>query len=332
VRLLARLVAATALAVAATPALAVVGGPAVMPSASAAACEGAGGVTVVVDGTRLPEGGGVLQECVGSGGTADTLFRSAGVAQFDNPSSPGFVCYVNDRPARKQCGADTQANSYWSLWWSDGESGTWQYSGLGYRSLDVPDGGYVAWAWQNRGSRTPPQVSAAPRASADPGSGAGGGSGAGSGGNGSGSGGSGGAGSGSGSGGSGSGGSGNGSGNGGGSSGGNAPSPSTPGSPGASAVPSPGATSTATPPPSTPPTTAPTDPAATTSSAAPGEVATTPVDPDAAEPSATDEADPAETSGGLPWWVALVALLGLGGAGAAVVLVRRRSTGPGPLL
>ncbi|HEY1135192.1 MAG TPA: hypothetical protein VGE77_11520, partial [Nocardioides sp.] len=162
----ARLVAATTLAVAATPVLGVV----TASPAAADACTGSGGVTVVVDGGPL--GGGVDETCVGSGGRADALFASAGHRLEYQPGDPGYVCYVDSRPGA-DCGRDKAALNYWSLWWSDGESGSWVYSGLGVRSLTVPDGGYVAWVWQNDGTRTVPATSAAPRTSA-PGSGSGG--------------------------------------------------------------------------------------------------------------------------------------------------------------
>ncbi|MDT9591805.1 hypothetical protein RDV89_01905 [Nocardioides zeae] len=338
--LLRSVVAATALAVAATAAL--VGLP--VPAAVAADCAG---VTVVVDASRLS--GGIDQKCQGSsGGTARGLFAAAGHTQEDDPRQPGFVCYVDSQPSQRQCARDSAAGSYWSLWVSDGRSGTWSYSSLGVDGLSVPAGGYVAWVWQS-GGRSAPGVAATPRSSGSSGSGdSGGGSSSGGSGGGSSSGGSGSSGSGS----SGSGSSGSGSsgsrGSGSGSSGtpGARGSADAPGSaaPGASGNPSdPGASGD------------PSDPADPSAGASAGADAT--ADPSAAptdgasteggEPSASgdataydveteagrvDDAAGTEPGGTLPWWVVVPVLVALAGGGGAAVVWRRKQAPQGPLL
>lgn len=182
VRRLPRLVAAAALAAAAGVVL-----PAT-PS-SAATCSGDTGVSVVVDFSLI--GGGVVTGCVADGGgdAAASLFEVdhdlTRVQQF-----PGAVCKVDNTPADAACQNMPPTDAYWGLFWSDG-SGGWVYSSEGVDSLDVPDGGSVAFAWQDGGDRDYPGV-AAPQTADEPSpspspSPTGGGSGGGSGGSGGGS-------------------------------------------------------------------------------------------------------------------------------------------------
>ena len=122
--------------------------------ATAAACPSASGVTVVVDHGSL--GGGVEQVCNQSGGgnAAASNFTGAGFSLTYVQQQPGFVCRINGQPASDPCVRTPPSNAYWGLWWSDGRSGSWTYSSLGAGSLTVPDGGYVAFAWQS-GSQNP---------------------------------------------------------------------------------------------------------------------------------------------------------------------------------
>ena len=157
--------------------------------ADAAACSGASGVTVVVDHGAL--GGGVDQVCNPSGGgnAASSNFTGAGFALTYVQSQPGFVCRINGQPASAACVNTPPTNAYWGLFWSDGKSGSWSYASMGAGSLTIPDGGYVAFAWQT-GSQNPPNVTPTPHASTptpaptptpSPTSGGGGGSGGGNG-------------------------------------------------------------------------------------------------------------------------------------------------------
>lgn len=134
-------------------------------AATAAACGGASGITVVVDPNQL--GGGISAGCDGDGGgVAAENFRDAGYTiEYSQAAGMGggFVCKVSGRPADGDC---TQANAYWSLWWSDGKSGRWIYASRGATSLKVPTGGYVAFAWhQGGGNAAPPGVAPTPRVS-----------------------------------------------------------------------------------------------------------------------------------------------------------------------
>lgn len=155
--------------------------------ASAASCAAGSGVSVVVDYNSL--GGGVVTSCVADGGgdTASALFAAAGHTITYAQRQPGFVCRVDDVPADDPCVNASPADRFWSLWWSDGDSGSWTYSSQGVTSLKVPEGGSVAFSFDDvegeaRPSATPPKGSA-PSASPTPdggGSGSSGGSGSGS--------------------------------------------------------------------------------------------------------------------------------------------------------
>lgn len=151
--LLPRIVAATtaSLVVAATCVLA-------QSPAAAAVCSSDAGVSVVVDPGAL--GGGIGTVCdPGSGEVASTRFEQSGFALTYAQRQPGFVCRVNGAPASDPCVNTSPADAYWGLFWTDGTSGTWTYSSLGATSLDVPDGGAVALAWQ-QGTRRSPGVAA----------------------------------------------------------------------------------------------------------------------------------------------------------------------------
>ncbi|GAA3551718.1 hypothetical protein [Nocardioides daeguensis] len=130
-------------------------------TATAAACSGSAGITVVVDSNQL--GTGISAGCDPDGGTAANNFADAGYAiEYSQAAGmSGFVCKVNGRPADGDC---TETDAYWSLWWSDGKDGTWTYASRGVGSLRVPDGGYVAFAWhQGSGRAVPPDVVPTPR-------------------------------------------------------------------------------------------------------------------------------------------------------------------------
>jgi hypothetical protein len=157
-------VAATVL-VAATGALAAPAQVAdALPAQAAGACPTSSGVTAIVDFAQL--GGGVTAGCDSNGGdeSASQVFRDAGyVLEYSQqPGMNGFVCKIQSKPTDGDC-AGTDA--FWSLWWSDGRSGRWVFSNQGVASTEVPDGGYVAFAWhQGDGQAQPPAVSPTPHA------------------------------------------------------------------------------------------------------------------------------------------------------------------------
>ncbi len=132
--------------------------------AVAAGCTGSTGVTVVVDHHQL--GGGVQQACDADGGgkAASTVFPDSGFPLTYVQRQPGFVCRVAGAPSSDPCVNTPPASAYWSLWWSDGKSGTWTYASTGVGSLTVPDGGYVAFSWQGQDGKAAPGVTPTPRA------------------------------------------------------------------------------------------------------------------------------------------------------------------------
>jgi hypothetical protein len=150
---------AVRLAVAAFLAAAGLGVPA---AAHAATCSTSHGVTVVVDFHQL--GGGVQAACdpEGAGRTGAQQMSDVGHHLTYVQRQPGFVCRVDGSPADDPCVNTPPDNAYWSLWWSDGKSGTWSYAAQGIGALQVPDGGYVALSWQGGDGKAAPRVT--PRA------------------------------------------------------------------------------------------------------------------------------------------------------------------------
>ena len=132
--------------------------------AAAAGCSGSSGVTVVVDYHQL--GGGLQQACDADGGgkVASTVFPDSGFPLTYVQRQPGFVCRVAGAPSSDPCVNTPPASAYWSLWWSDGKSGTWSYASTGVGSLTVPDGGYIAFSWQGQDGKAAPGVAPTPRA------------------------------------------------------------------------------------------------------------------------------------------------------------------------
>ena len=151
----------------AAAALAVAGAGLVAPSlAQASTCGTASGVSVVVDFHQL--GGGVRTSCDagGAGKYADAQFADVGHVLTYVDNEP-FVCQVDGAPDRT-CPRTPPANAYWSLWWSDGKSGEWEYASLGVTSLKVPNGGYVALSWQGQSSQAKPGVPPTAHTSSSP--------------------------------------------------------------------------------------------------------------------------------------------------------------------
>ncbi len=129
---------------------------AVLPAspAQAALCSGSGTNVVVSFGAI---GGGTQTGC-GTGDTASQVSTSAGFPLSYAARQPGFVCRVKGVPTSDPCVNTSPADAYWGLFWSDGKSGSWNYSTLGAGALKVPDGGSVGWAWQDGGARDLPAM------------------------------------------------------------------------------------------------------------------------------------------------------------------------------
>ncbi len=128
------------------------------PGAAAATCSGVGGISVVVDFNGL--GGAESTGCVtGKGGnSAAAVFGAAGVDLTRARNQPGFVCRVEAVPADDPCVNASPTDAYWSLWWSDGSSGSWSYASLGVDQLKIPEGGSVAFAWDDQEGQVRPST------------------------------------------------------------------------------------------------------------------------------------------------------------------------------
>lgn len=140
-----------------------------LPAASAAPCSGDSGVTVVVDFAEL--GGGLTAGCDPDveDERARAMLADAGYSLTMATKSPGFVCRVNGLPADDPCVDAAPPDRYWSVWWADGDGGSWVYSSRGVDSLRVPDGGYLAMAWhQGNGKAEPPATVPAARTATAP--------------------------------------------------------------------------------------------------------------------------------------------------------------------
>ena len=100
--------------------------------------------------------------CVAGGGgdSASSLFPAAGFSLNYASRQPGFVCRVYGVPASDPCVNTAPADAFWGLWWSDGDASSWTYSSLGAGSLNVPDGGMVAFSWDDVDGTAPPSASA----------------------------------------------------------------------------------------------------------------------------------------------------------------------------
>ncbi|HEX3931928.1 MAG TPA: hypothetical protein VHW64_14585 [Nocardioides sp.] len=125
--------------------------------AEAAGCGSGGGVRVVVDFHQLSsKGPSTACDAGGGGDAASAIFAAAGHRLTFVVDEP-FVCEVDGAPSTS-CARTPPSDAYWSLWWSDGTSGTWKYAAVGVASLHVPDGGYVALSWQKGNAQVPPRV------------------------------------------------------------------------------------------------------------------------------------------------------------------------------
>jgi len=143
--------------------IAVPAGPAA--AAGSGVCGTATGISVVVDFHGI---GGTDEFCDTSGATSAKALFEANESVTYSSSYPGsVVCRIAGLPSDASCHGMPPQSAYWALYWSDGKDGAWHYSSQGIASLDVPQGGYVAFSW-SQGGDTPPGVPATAHAAAAP--------------------------------------------------------------------------------------------------------------------------------------------------------------------
>lgn len=119
-------------------------------------CSDDQGVSVVVDPGAL--GGKVQEDCVEDGGgkLATEVFESAGHELTPVGEFPGAACKVDGEPADAACQSMPPADAYWGLYLAQGEK--WDYAPKGANELTLEDGSFVAFAWQDSSTSTPPSV------------------------------------------------------------------------------------------------------------------------------------------------------------------------------
>ena len=123
------------------------------PTATAAACSGSTGVTVVVDFGSL--GGGAQVACVPGDPTSGLrALAGAGYGYTFASRQPGLVCRINGKPAEDPCVNAPPTTAYWSYWHAT-RGGVWVYSTAGAGSRDPAPGTVEGWAF---GAGRPPAV------------------------------------------------------------------------------------------------------------------------------------------------------------------------------
>lgn len=146
-RQLARLVAVTGLVL--TGGLALGGG-----AAHAAACPGSTGVTVVID-----KGSSSTTSCAPDTSSAMAALQAvASVTQVQ--TQPGFICQINAYP-NTSCVRTPPASAYWAFFHAP-RGGSWTYSSSGAGGYDPPTGSVIGFAFGSGGapSTAPPGATA----------------------------------------------------------------------------------------------------------------------------------------------------------------------------
>ena len=120
------------------------------PTASAAACEGTSGVTVVVESPS-----GTTVSCALGDPTSgfDALAR-AGFGVTPVQRFPGALCRINGFPADQGCVVMPPATAYWAYWQASA-GGSWSYSSAGAGSTNPAPGSVEGWRF---GSGQAPSV------------------------------------------------------------------------------------------------------------------------------------------------------------------------------
>lgn len=121
------------------------------PMASAGACSGTSGVTVVVQS----EAGTVVACAPGDPGSGLAALAQAGFGVDQVQRFPGAVCRINGYPASDPCVNMPPATAYWSYWHAK-PGGSWSYSQVGAGSYNPAPGSVEGWRF---GAGTAPSIS-----------------------------------------------------------------------------------------------------------------------------------------------------------------------------
>ncbi len=125
---------------AAVSAVAVAGGVLLAAPASAAACSGTSGVTVIVD-----TGSSISTRCA-SGDPSSGLQALSMVGFSVTPvqTQPGFVCRIDGFPSSEACVRTPPTTAYWAYWHAD-RGGSWTYASSGGGSRNPAPGSVEGW-------------------------------------------------------------------------------------------------------------------------------------------------------------------------------------------
>ena len=121
-----------------------------MSPAGAAQCSATTGVSVVVDFNH-GAGGGIETACDPQAVEASTPARSSRPPGSRSRRARRIRLPGQVRPGGADCSQTAPANAYWGLFWAKPGAGSWTYATSGVGGLRVPEGGSVAWAFQDGG-------------------------------------------------------------------------------------------------------------------------------------------------------------------------------------
>jgi len=116
--------------------------------AQAAACTRGTGVTVVVQGEGLNS-----TTCVSNPPRTAWEIFEVHHALERVATQPGFVCKIDNQP-KISCGTTPPSSAYWGLYWAR-SGGSWTYSSSGAGSLRPSTGDWIAFVFQDGGSKKP---------------------------------------------------------------------------------------------------------------------------------------------------------------------------------
>jgi hypothetical protein len=150
IRALARLTAAAALVV--TGGLALQGG-----AAQAAACSGTTGVTVVID-----YGSSSATLCAPDSSSAIRALTSVASVTYPPQYQGSVVCQINSVPSQP-CTRMPPSSAYWAFFHAS-RGGSWTYSSSGVAEYDPPSGSVIGFAFGSGGapSSAPPPATGTP--------------------------------------------------------------------------------------------------------------------------------------------------------------------------